>query len=551
MIPRRTRARWGATGRQAALAGFEAADARLPVAEGGQGLLRKTFPDHWSFLLGELALYSFVLLLLTGVYLTLFFHPSMAQTVYDGPYEPLRGVPVSEAYYSTLRITFEVRGGLLIRQMHHWAAVVFVAAIALHLLRVFFTGAFRKPREANWVIGVTLFLLALLEGFCGYSLPDDLLSGTGLRTAQGILLSIPVVGTYLQFFAFGGQYPGVEIIPRLYAMHILLVPGLLVALITVHLFLVFYLKHTQWAGPGRTNRNVVGKPMYPQFAAGSAGLSFMVCGLLALMGAVAQINPVWDYGPYRTDVVSTDSQPDWYVGFLEGALRLMPAFETNLWGHTVSWSVLVPAIVLPAVLFAVLYAYPFFEQWVTGDRQEHNLCDRPRNRPVRTGFGVAGIAFYSVLLVAAGNDVWARIFDVSLNGMTWWLRVLLVIGPLAAFMATRRLCRALQEHDRERLAEGDETGEVHQSVEGTLDEARRPLSPERRYTLAAREMPRPLEPVAGAGRGQRLRATLSAWYYRDREELPTPSVTAAELGGSEPGDGPERPEKAAPSERER
>lgn len=531
MFLRRAKARWEAGGRRAALAGFEAADARLPVAEGGQGLLRKAFPDHWSFLLGELALYSFVMLLLTGVYLTLFFHPSMAQVVYDGPYEPLRGVRMSEAYDSTLSISFEIRGGLLMRQIHHWAAVVFVAAISLHLLRIFFTGAFRKPREINWVVGVTLFLLALLEGFCGYSLPDDLLSGTGLRTAQGIVLSIPVVGTYLQFFAFGGEYPGQEIIPRLYVTHILLVPALLVALITVHLILVFYLKHTQWAGPGRGNRNVVGKPMYPQFATGSAGLSFMVFGLLAALGAVAQINPVWNYGPYRPDVVSTNSQPDWYVGFLEGALRLMPAFETNLWGHTVSWSVLVPTIVLPALLFLVLYAYPFFEQWVTGDSDEHHLCDRPRNRPVRTGLGVAGTVFYTVLLVAGGNDVWARTFDVSINGMTWWLRVLLVIAPLAAFMATRRWCRALQEHDRERLEEGDETGEVYQSLEGTLDESRRALSPEQRYTLAAREMPRPLEPAEGAGRGQRVRAALSAWYYRDQEELPFPSHRPAELGG--------------------
>jgi ubiquinol-cytochrome c reductase cytochrome b subunit len=531
MFLRSTRARWGAKGRQAAVAGFEAADARLPVAEGGRALLRKAFPDHWSFLLGELALYSFVMLVLTGVYLTLFFHPSMTQVVYDGAYRPLRGVPVSEAYASTLGISFEVRGGLLVRQIHHWGAVVFVAAITLHLLRVFFTGAFRKPREVNWTIGVTLFLLALLEGFCGYSLPDDLLSGTGLRTAQGIVLSIPVVGTYLQFFVFGGEFPGHEIIPRLYVTHILLVPGLLIALVTVHLILVFYLKHTQWAGPGRNNRNVVGRPMYPQFTARSAGLSFMVFGLLAVMGGLAQINPVWNYGPYRADVVSTDSQPDWYVGFLEGALRLMPPFETNLWGHTISWNVLVPTLVLPALLFLVLYAYPFFERWVTGDREEHHLCDRPRNRPVRTGLGVAGIVFYVVLLVAAGNDVWARIFDVSLNGMTWWLRILLVVAPVAAFMATRRVCRALQEHDRERLEEGDESGEVYQSVEGTLEETKQPLTPGERYRLAAREMPRPLQAAEGAGRGERLRAAVSGWYYRDREELPVPTGERPEVRG--------------------
>jgi ubiquinol-cytochrome c reductase cytochrome b subunit len=528
MFLRKTRVRWAARAREAAHEGFEAADARLPVSEGGRALLRKPFPDHWSFMLGELALYSFVMLLLTGVYLTLFFKPSMVELTYGGSYAPLRGIRMTQAYASTLDISFDVRGGLLIRQIHHWAAVLFVASIALHLLRIFFTGAFRKPREANWAIGVTLFVLALLEGFCGYSLPDDLLSGTGLRTAQGIVLSIPVVGTYLQFFAFGGEFPGHDVIPRLYSLHILLVPGLLVALVTVHLILVFYLKHTQWAGPGRNNRNVVGRPMFPHFATTSAGLSFMVFGVLALMGALAQINPVWNYGPYRPDVVSTDSQPDWYVGFLEGALRLMPPWETDLWGHTISWNVLVPTVLLPMALFVVLYLYPFFEQWVTGDREEHHLCDRPRNRPVRTGLGVAGIVFYAVLLVAGGNDVWARTFDLSLNGLTWTLRVLLVVAPIVAFVVARQSCLALQERDRERLEEGDETGEVYQTIEGTMYETHRPLSPEERYTLAAREMPRPVE-AGGAGRGERLRALLSAWYYRDRVEPPVPEERREEI----------------------
>ncbi|NUP42750.1 MAG: cytochrome b, partial [Streptomyces sp.] len=307
----------------------DAVDARLPVYDGGGKLLRKAFPDHWSFLLGELALYSLLVLVLTGVWLTLFFKPEMREVVYDGPYTPLRGVRMSQAFDSTLHISFDVRGGLLIRQLHHWAALVFVAAIGLHLLRIFFTGAFRRPRELNWVIGVTLFVLALAEGFAGYSLPDDLLSGTGLRIAEGIMLSIPVVGTYIAFFVFGSQYPGHDIIPRLYSLHVLLLPGALIALVTLHLILVFHLKHTQWRGPGRTNANAVGKPLYPQFTASSAGLSLTVFGVLAVLSGVAQINPVWVYGPYRPDQVSTGSQPDWYVGFLEGSLRLVPPWETT------------------------------------------------------------------------------------------------------------------------------------------------------------------------------------------------------------------------------
>ncbi|MFC0601460.1 cytochrome b [Streptomyces palmae] len=512
---------------QRATAGFIALDRRLPAAEGGRALLRKAFPDHWSFLLGEMALYSFMVLVLTGLYLTLFFDPSMATGIYDGAYAPLRGLRMSQAYATTLHISFEVRGGLLVRQTHHWAALVFVASILVHMLRIFFTGAFRRPREGNWVIGVTLLALAMLEGFCGYSLPDDLLSGTGMRTANTIVMSIPVVGTELGFFLWGGSYPGHSILPRLYIIHVLFIPGLLIALITAHLVLVFYLKHTQWPGPGRTQRNVVGQPMFPQFAAKSTGWFCLVFGALTLMGAIAQINPVWSYGPYRTDQVSSDAQPDWYVGFLEGGLRIMPPWENTVAGHTLMWNVLVPTVLLPAALFLALYLYPFLEQWVTGDPREHHLCDRPRDRPVRTGLGVAGIVFYAVLLIAGGNDVIAYTFRVSIETLTWILRVAVLAGPPLAFMITKRICLAMQAHERRLLTQGEETGMVAQSPYGHLTEAHRPLGARHRARLIGREVPEPLSPPADAGpltRRQRLRTALSSWYYRDRVEFPRPAV---------------------------
>ncbi|MFE0763751.1 cytochrome bc1 complex cytochrome b subunit [Streptomyces smyrnaeus] len=515
MTHSRARAARRAALRKAAERGFEAAEQRLPVAAGGKALLRKAFPEHWSFLLGELALYSFVVLLLTGVYLTLFFDANMTEIRYHGAYRPLRGELMSAAYASTLKISFEVRGGLLVRQVHHWAALIFVGAIGLHMLRIFFTGAFRKPRDVNWVIGLTLFVLALAEGFSGYSLPDDLLSGTGLRIAEGIMLSIPVVGTYIALFVFGGQYPGHEIIDRLYPLHILLIPGLLVGLIVAHLILVVVLKHTHWSGPGRTDKNVVGHAMVPQFAARSTGLFFMVAGVLALLGAVAQINPVWNYGPYKTHQVSTAAQPDWYVGFLEGSLRLMPPFETTLFGHTVMWNVLVPAVILPALLFLVLYMYPFFERWITGGDETPHVCDRPRNRPVRTALGVAGITFYGVLLMAGGNDVLAFTFDISLNGLTWAFRALLVVGPPLAYLLTKRLCLSLQQRDAERVIEGEETSHVRQSVEGTFSADHEPLPQGEKFRLAAQRFPPPLEVDAVASRPARLRAALSRWYYAD------------------------------------
>ncbi|MFF0463399.1 cytochrome bc1 complex cytochrome b subunit [Streptomyces mexicanus] len=555
MLWRKRRARAGARAREAAKRASDWGDGRLPLSEGG-GLLRKAFPEHWSFLLGEIALYSFLVLLVTGVWLTLFFRPDMTEVVYHGAYRPLDGIRMSEAYRSTLHIGFDVRGGLLIRQLHHWAALVFLAAIGVHMLRVFFTGAFRRPREINWVIGVTLFVLALAEGFAGYSLPDDLLSGTGLRIAQGIMLSVPVVGTYIAFFVFGGEFPGHELIPRLYSLHVLLIPGLLLALVTAHLVLVFHLKHTQWAGPGRTDGNVVGKPLFPQFTASSLGLFAMVFGTLALLAGLAQINPVWVYGPYRPDAVSTGSQPDWYVGFLEGALRLVPPWETSLAGHTVQWNVFLPAVVLPLALFAVVYAYPFVEAWVTGDRREHHLAERPRDNPVRTGLGVAALCFYAVLLAAGGNDVLAHTFKVSLNALTWIFRITVVVVPPLAFVVTKRVCLALREAELERLEKGEETGLVRQTVAGGYVEEHTPVDEETRYVVRAARVPRPLASPEGDGgdvaqqglarqdvpqrdvpqqhvpRLQRLRATLGSWYDRDRASFEEAGIPTGDGRGT-------------------
>ncbi|MFD7994965.1 cytochrome bc complex cytochrome b subunit [Streptomyces mexicanus] len=489
----------------------------------GKQFLRKAFPDHWSFLLGEIALYSLLVLVATGVFLSFFFHPDMTELPYTGSYAPLHGATTSRAYASVLHISFDLHGGLLLRQVHHWAALVFVAAIGVHLLRIFFTGAFRRPREANWTIGVTLFGLALLEGFCGYSLPDDLLSGTGLRTAQGIMLSIPVVGTYVQFFAFGGQFPGHEIIPRLYVFHILLLPGVLLALVGVHLAFVVYHKHTQWAKPGRTNRNVVGKPLVPQYSAKSVGLLFTLMGVLALMSALMQINPVWDFGPYRADHVSLDAQPDWYVGFLEGALRLMPAAETDLAGHTVAWDVFLPGVVLPTALFVVLYAYPFFERWITGPTPERHLCDRPRNQPTRTALGVAAVSVYAVLLMAGGQDVLSYVFHVPFEVLTYAFRTLLFVLPFVAYHLAKRACLGLQAADRRLLTQGRATAEVRRVPGGGYDEGRAPVSAEQAYRILVRDEPRPRAHGTEVWRWlrrHRVRNALSRWYFGARVELP-------------------------------
>lgn len=417
-------------------------DERLGAAAFAESALNKVFPNHWSFLLGEIAAYCFIILILTGTFLTFFFDPSVEKVTYDGAYEALKGVDVSQAYASVVEISYDVRVGLLMRQMHHWAALIFIAAVVVHLVRVFFTGAFRRPRELNWMIGLTLLLLSIFNGFTGYSLPDDLLSGTGLRIAHSITLSIPLVGTGLSFLIFGGEFPADEIISRLYVIHVLLIPGAMLGLLAAHLAIVWRQKHTQFPGPGKTEDNVVGEKLWPTYAAKSAGLFFMILAVVAALGGLAQINPVWLYGPFEPSAVSSPAQPDWYFGWIEGALRLFPNWEIRAFGYMVP-NPFFPAVLLPGITVAVLYAWPFIEARLTGDRDEHELLDRPRDRPVRTALGVAAFSFYLVMFLAASNDYIARTTDTPIGAVTNTFRVLLFVLPVATGFATHRLMRRL------------------------------------------------------------------------------------------------------------
>ena len=452
------------------------ADDRLKLAGPMRKQLNKVFPDHWSFMMGEIALYSFVILLLTGTYLTFFFDPSMAETTYKGVYVPMQGLPMSQAYATALNISFDVRGGLIIRQIHHWSALMFLAAMLVHMFRVFFTGAFRKPRELNWLIGLGLIGLGIIEGFAGYSLPDDLLSGTGLRIADAIMLSIPVIGTWVSFLVFGGAFPGDVIIGRLYIAHVLLIPALLAGLIGAHLALVVRQKHTQFPGHGRTEDTVSGERVFPVYAAKAGGFFFVVFAITAALGGLVQINPIWLFGPYEPSQVSSGSQPDWYMMFLDGSTRLFPSWEIRLFHHTIP-ALFWPTVVLPGILFTMAGAYPFIEAKMTKDRATHHLLQRPRDVPVRTSLGVMAIAFYVVLLLSGANDIIAKAFDISLNAMTWSGRIGLLVVPPVAYLVAYRVCLGLQRHDREVLEHGVETGVIKVLPTGEFIEVHQPLGP--------------------------------------------------------------------------
>lgn len=483
---------------------------------GVRALGRKVFPDHWSFLLGEVALYCFVVLLITGTFLTLFFQASMVEEVYQGPYVPLKGVEMSAAMASTMDLSFSVRGGLLIRQAHHWSALLFNAAIALHLLRVFFTGAFRKPRELNWVVGFLLFVLAIAEGFTGYSLPDDVLSGNGLRIADGVAKSIPVVGTFVSFLLFGGEFPGTAIVGRLYALHILLLPAVMLLLIALHLVFVVMHKHTQYPGPGRSNANVVGYPILPGYAAKAGGFLFIVFGVILALAAFVGINPIWRYGPYDPSPVSAGTQPDWYVGFIDGILRLVPmGWESEWLGYTWSWNIIIPVLVLVTFL-GLIAVFPFLEGWLSQDRREHHVLQRPRNAPVRTGVGAAAITFYAVLWAAASSDLIASHFQLGVEGVVTVLQVLVFLGPVLAFFTARSICRGLQHRDRSVLLHGRETGRIVRLPGGRYAEVHAPVDRFERWELLEHGGSAPSLAPATRSRCSGLRAILVRWFTEDR-----------------------------------
>ena len=448
-------------------------DSRYTAAAGIRRQINKVFPTHWSFMLGEIALYSFLILLLTGVYLTLFFDPSITKVIYDGAYLPLNGVEMSRAYETALNLSFEVRGGLFIRQMHHWAALMFMVSMTVHMLRIFFTGAFRRPREANWIIGCVLLLLGMAEGFMGYSLPDDLLSGVGLRIMSAIIVGLPIIGTWMHWLIFGGDFPSELMLDRFYIAHVLIIPGIILGLIAAHLALVWYQKHTQFPGPGRAENNVVGVRILPLFGIKAAAFGLITAGVLALMAGLTTINAIWLLGPYNPAQVSAGSQPDIYMLWTDGLARVMPAWELYLGHYTVPGAFWVA--MLAGLMVVLRIAYPFIEAKITGDTAHHNLLQRPRDVPVRTSLGMMGIAFYFLVTLSGGNDLFAYHFGVSLNAMTWVGRIGLIVLPPLAYFVTYRICIGLQRSDREVLEHGIETGVIKMMPNGAFVEIHQPL----------------------------------------------------------------------------
>lgn len=478
----------------------------------------RVVPNHWTSIFGAVTMACLVTVTATGLLLMFFYTPSSASTTYTGPYSPLHGADVSQAFASTMRISFEIPGGLLVRQAHHWAGLLLPAALLLQILATFFTGAFRSPRKGLWLLLFLIYIVSLAGGWSGYALPDDMLSGSGLRITEGIILGIPVVGTWLASLFFGGPFPG-NVIATLYPLHVAVVPALLIVLVCARLLAAWHHKPPQFPGLGRTEGNVVGLPL-PTAAARAGGLALITTGLLLLISALVTVNPIWLYGPGSPGDASAGSQPDWYTGFLDGALRLVPTGWEFVWlDRTWTLALLVPLGVVTLFLAAIAL-YPFLEQWISGDRRAHHLLDRPRSAPTRTGIGVAGIIFYGVLWVAGSADLIATHIYLGLEQVITLLQVTLVIGPVIGFILARWVCLALQRKDQEILLHGFETGRIVRLPGGEYVEVHHPVDEFERWRITPVDGLRPLR-LAPDERGritiaQRARVALSRFFFEDR-----------------------------------
>ena len=416
--------------------------------------LRRDPQDRWAAVFGRIAGYSFAVAVVTGIPLLPLFRPSMTALVYHGSYRLLDGVTMSRAYQSVLAISFHVRGGLLIRQVHHWSANLFVAAVILRLLRTFFRGRFSGRALPDWLIWVTLLPLGMLAAYTGTILPDDGLSGGSLSVITGVLQSVPVIGTHLVFWIFGGAPPGHQIIGRDYWVHILVLPAMAGALL-----LLSFRARLRW--PRRVRLDP---------------LLLFTCATLVLLGTAAQINPVWLVGPYQPGSISSGAVPDWYMGFLDGALRVMPAWEVSVAGHPLALGVLFAGLVVPAVFFTCLYLYPLADRWIAGGRPPRGLLPpKPADLANRTAAGVAGLTFYLLLLAAAANDQIAYHLHLDLYAVTWTFRVLVLAGPPLAFLLTRVFCHARADQRRDEEVHGRETGRIVQDPQGGYSEIREPV----------------------------------------------------------------------------
>ncbi len=398
-------------------------DERLDLDRLNKKFMRKAFPVHHSFFLGEITLFSFITLVLTGIFLTFGYEPSTRLVKHAG--EQLPAAYVSVLYIDSLPF------GRVLRSVHHWAAHIMVAAAFLHMLRILISGAYKKPREINWLLGLLLLGATVVTAFVGYSLPFDAFSVTATQIGYGIGKSIPYVGDWIAQVMFGGEYPTLHSIPRLYSLHVLWLPLLLMALIGLHMLIMIKQKHTQpkyaeEVAPGK----ILGVPMAPMQLSVMSLLFLLYLGVLFIIAGAIIAHPVEVYGPPTTATPAL--KPDWYFLWIYGILQIIPSsWKIPLpWGAEIT-SEFIGGVLIPGILGLAALLLPFLDNRKTKMR----YVELPSHHPMRTSVTV-GLLFFFFVATFAG---WKQELNLSV-GVLW---MMLIFVPLAAWFVTYVLMRQI------------------------------------------------------------------------------------------------------------
>ena len=425
-------------------------DERLDWVRFRAKYLRKPFPVHSSFFLGEIALFSFILLVLTGIFLAFSYEPS-TELVKVG------GKDLPGAYASVVQ-NDQTPFGLIARQIHHWSAHIMIAAILIHLLRIFFTGLYKKPREINWVVGVMLLGLTVFAAFSGYLLPFDQFAVTATGIGYNIARSVPWIGQAIADFVFAGKFPSAAMIPRFFTYHVVLLPLMLIMLIALHLLIMFKQKHGQpaYAQALAGSRKILGVPLWPQQALMMIVLFLILSGSLSLIAGFFPAHPVAYYGPPgpATPIV----KPDWYLLWPYGALKLIPGWISFEFLGTTINSENIGGVLIPSLILLLLLLIPFFDR----SRRSVHYLELPGEHRVRTAVGVGVLVFFGVLMVAG--------YDEELGLSVETLQVVALLAPLAMGFITYLGLRWSHQKSPRSLSQGS-TALRKASMDGSSPEA--------------------------------------------------------------------------------